>query len=137
MNKRYQEELAYRNTFMPAATEYVERSGNHVWIFPKRTEVGIDFKIAIYYSHDEGGYCSQLVSPEIENAWRDPHVGHIFKDGVICLGGASMRSRLHMADAYAKSCVWAEGIAVMIASKAIGSPTSFPFSFNNSDEEVS
>ncbi len=136
MTTRRERERAAVAEHMPANTRYVRSGGRDVWIFGKRTEVGIDFEIAIYYDPDEAGYCAHLVSPEIEDAWRNPHIGHIFGDGVICLGGASMRSRTKMLDAYAKSCLWAEGIALMLMSKRLGRPTAFPFSVNNTQDEV-
>jgi hypothetical protein len=136
MSARYERERLFVSRNMPANTVYVQRDGRDVWIFTKRTEVGIDFEIALYHDPDEGGYCAQLITPEIETAWCSPHIGHIFTDGVICLGGASMRSRDRMEDAYAKSCVWAEGIALMLVSKRLGKPTAFPFSLNNEQGEV-
>jgi hypothetical protein len=136
MSARYERERTFVARCMPANTRYASQAGRNIWIFTKTTEVGIEFDIAVYYEPDEGGYCARLVSPEIENAWRNPHIGHIFDDGVICLGGASMRSRSRMEDAYAKSCVWAEGIALMLVSKRLGKPTAFPFSLNNDQGEV-
>ena len=136
MSARTERERAFVARNMPANTRYVEGGGRDVWFFIKRTEVGIEFEIAVYYDPDEGGYCAQLVSPEIENAWRDPHIGHIFDDGVICLGGDSTRSRSRMEDAYAKSCLWAEGIALMLVAKQTGEPIEFPFSINNKEGEV-
>lgn len=136
MSSRYERERAFVTRSMPSNTRFVEQGGRSIWIFTKRTEVGVDFDIAIYFEPDEGGYCARLVSPELESAWCNPHIGHIFNDGVICLGGASMRARSKMEDAYSKSCVWAEGIAIMLISKQLGQPSVFPFSTNNVEGEV-
>lgn len=136
MSARYERERVFVSRNMPANTRYVRQDGRDIWIFTKRTEVGIDFDIAVYHDPDEGGYCARLITPELEAAWRNPHIGHLFPDGVICLGGVSMRWRERMDDAYAKSCVWAEGIAAMLVAKQIGQPTPFPFSINNHEGEV-
>lgn len=122
--------------FMPANTRRVVADGKDVWIFRKQTEVRIEFEIAIYYDSDEGGYCAQLVSPEIEEAWKDQHVGHLFRDGVICMGYASMRTRKTLKESFAKACLWAEGMGIMIFSQANGTPCEFPFSENNSADEA-
>lgn len=136
MSRRYERERAYVARYMPSNTRFVEQSGRSIWIFTKRTEVDVDFDIAIYFEPDEGGYCARLISPELESAWRHPHVGHIFDDGVICLGDASMRCCSKMEDAFSRSCLWAEGIAIMLVSKRLGHPTVFPFSINNVDGEL-
>jgi hypothetical protein len=122
--------------YMPANTKHVVTEGKDVWIFKKQTEVMIEFELAIYYDADEGGYCAQLVSPEIEDAWKDQHVGHLFRDGVICMGYESMRTRKTLKESYAKACLWSEGMGIMIFSHANGTPCEFPFSENNSADEA-
>lgn len=136
MQTRLERERNFVLQSMPPNTRYLARAGLQLWFFTKQTEVGIDFEIAIYFDKDEGGYCAQLVNPPIEEAWRNPHIGHIFKDGVICVGGASMRTSPSMDVAYAKSCLWAEGIAIMLRSKQHGHPSEFPFSADNDPDDV-
>lgn len=121
---------------MPDNTLHLEEAGRDTFVFTKNTELGILFTIAVYYDPDERGYCAQLVEPKIERAWQNVHVGHIFSDGVICLGGESQRAKPTLLDAYAKSCLWAEGMAVMVASHLAQEPSEFPFSNNNRPEEV-
>src|SRR4051794_7075353 len=100
--------------YMPAKTMRISAEGRELFVFEKNTEVGIPFTIAIYYDPNERGYCGSVVSPEIEKNWKNVHVGHIFADGCICFGGEEMRTRRTLREAYAKSCLWAEGMAVMI-----------------------
>ena len=121
---------------MPDSTLYVEESGRDTFIFVKNTELRIPFTIAIYYDPDERGYCAQLLTPKIEEAWKNAHVGHLFSDGIICLGGGSMRTRQTMRESYAKACLWAEGMAAMITSHLAGEPSEFPFSRNNDAGDI-
>lgn len=123
---------------MPNNTRLVQMEGRDIWIFKKNTELRVQFEIAIYYDSDERGYCAQVLSPEIENSLKGVHVGHLFSDGVICMGYSepSMRARHTLIEAYAKACLWAEGMAVMIQSRKAGRPMPFPFSANNSLNEA-
>ena len=121
---------------MPTGTMPIQLNGCDAFVFEKDTEVGIPFTIAIYYDLNERGYCASLVGPEIEASWKNAHVGHLFSDGAICFGGDQMRTRKTLREAYAKSCLWAEGMAIMIASHLAGKPHHFPFSNNNSPDEA-
>jgi hypothetical protein len=125
-------------TYMPANTRHYNVNGIDVWTFRKNTEMGIEFEISLYYdaTEDTPGYCAQLVSPKLEDKWMNQHMGHLFVDGVICLGVSSMRTRRTLREAYSKSCLWAEGMAVMIQSHLAGMPSHFPFSNNNDEDEV-
>jgi hypothetical protein len=138
MSKRGSKEQEEVDEYLPASTLHKIIDGKNVWIFKKNTEVGIQFEIAIYFDPDEDppGYCAQLLSPEIEDTWKTPHHGHIFDDGVICLGGGSMRTRKKLRDSFSKSCLWAEGMAIMIQSHLAGSPSEFPVSINNNSSEI-
>lgn len=138
MKARFQTEQTQAARYLPKNTRHVQADDRDIWIFEKSTEVGIRFEIALYFDadEDEPGYCAQLISPEIESAWRSPHVGHIFSDGVICFGGASMRTRKSLREAFSKSCLWAEGMAIMIVSQLRGSPSFFPFSKNNGHGDI-
>lgn len=139
MSSRYDRDRVEVARYLPTTTQYDKLNGRDVWTFRKTTELGIEFFIALYFDPDESspGYCAQLVSPEVEAAWKSPHVGHLFGDGVICFGGENMRTRKTLREAYAKSCLWAEGMAVMIQSQLYGTPTHFPFSNNNHESEAS
>jgi len=138
MSSRYDTDRAEVTRYLPASTSYAKVKGRDVWTFNKSTELGIEFVIAIYFDPDEGtpGYCAQLISPEVEATWMSPHLGHLFSDGVICFGYESMRTRRTLREAYAKSCLWAEGMAIMIQSQLNGTPTQFPFSTNNDESEA-
>lgn len=138
MATRYEQDRTDVARYLPPGTIHSRISGHDVWTFSKNTELGELFTIAIYFSADEEipGYCAQLVAPAVESAWKNVHVGHLFADGVICLGGTSMRTMRTLRDAFAKSCLWAEGMAAMIQSRRVGSPCAFPFSLNNSDGEA-
>ena len=138
MATRREQEQRDVATFMPANTRLAVIDGRNVWIFRKQTQVGIVFEIGLYYDPDEDpqGYCASVVSPQIEKAWRTPHIGHIFADGVLCYGAPSMRTRKTLREAFARSCLWAEGMAIMIASRKNGTPCEFPFSSNNTSDEA-
>lgn len=127
-------EIAKRS--LPASTRKGRVKGLLNFVFIKQTQMGIPFEISLYYDPDEDGYLAQLISPELEREWCNPHIGHIFADGVICVGGDRMRASPDLLTAFSKSCVWAEGIAIMIASRNTGRPTEFPFSDNNRPGEV-
>lgn len=138
MSKRFFEEQRQVSQYLPTSTKHERLRGKDNWIFKKNTEVGIPFEIALFYDADEepAGYCAQLILPEIEDQWKNPHSGHIFRDGVICLGGGSMRTRKTLMESFSKSCLWAEGMAIMIQSHLAGQPSEFPFSINNDADEV-
>ena len=138
MSNRFERDRAEVAQYLPSNTRYVPADGRDIWLFQKKTELGITFQIALYYDPDEStpGYCAQVVSPPIEDTWKNPHLGHLWSDGVICLGRSSMRTGRSIREAYSKSCLWAEGMAAMIQSHLAGLPSAFPFSNNNSDAEV-
>ena len=136
MSSRRERDVREFRTFMPDNTMLVEQDGRLHFVFEKDTEVKVPFTIALYHDPDENGYCAHLIAPEIEEAWKSVHVGHLFKDGVICLGGESMRAKSTLREAYGKSCLWAEGMGIMITSHLRGEPCEFPFSSNNSPDEV-
>lgn len=142
MTTRLETEAQIARTYLPGNTRKDEMDGRIVWVFKKSTEVGMVFTIAIYFDPDEPGYVAQCLHPVIEDRFKTPHIGHIFSDGVICLGKTSingktsMRATGSMLTAYSKSCLWAEGIALMIESERVDEPTEFPFSENNGPDEV-
>jgi hypothetical protein len=140
VNARYERDRAVVARHLPPGTLHTRLQGRDVWTFRKQTEVGIPFELAVYYEPDESpsGYCVRLITPQIEAAWKNPHVGHIYADGTICFGGSSpsWRCRHTLLDAYAKACLWADGMAIMLAAKHAGRPCEFPFSNNNSAADV-
>jgi hypothetical protein len=138
MSKRFAKEQEQVSQYLPTSTRHHSLRGKDVWIFKKNTEVGVVFEIALFYDPDEDppGYCAQLLHPKIEAAWQTVHVGHLWPDGVICLGGASFRTRKTLMETFSKSCLWAEGMAIMIQSQLAGRPSEFPFSKNNNPNEV-
>lgn len=135
---RLQREVAEVNGYLPPDTQYRNVQGRDVWVVRKQTEFGILFEFAIYFDPDEQipGYCAQVLSPVLERAWKTPHVGHLMPDGVICLGPSSPRTGPTLRWTWARVCLWAEGMAAMIAAHRRGTPIHFPFSSNNSERDV-
>ncbi len=136
MSNRIERDRSDVKAYMPDNTEQVTLHGREIYIFKKNTVVNIPFRIAIYYDQDEGGYCAQLLGPSLQLDWMTPHKGHIFKDGVICFGGDSQRTRKTLREAYAKSCLWAEGLAVMLGSALARQSVQFPFSINSTENDA-
>lgn len=136
MSTRIERDRADVRQYMPDNTQQVSVEGREIYVFSKNTAVGVPFRIAIFYDADERGYCAQIVGPEINKSWMNPHKGHLYPDGVICFGGDTWRTRTTLREAYAKSCLWAEGMAVMIQSALMGEPTQFPFSINSKEKDA-
>ena len=136
MNRRQRADRTTVANRLPRGTTHSVIQGRDVYVFKKNTEVGIQFEIAVYFDADEGGYCAQLYSPAVEESWKNAHVGHLFEDGVICMGFSSMRTRPTLEDAYGRACLWAEGMAIMMRSYEAGTPSEFPFSINNDSTEA-
>jgi len=121
--------------YLPSNTRHVVVAGKDVWIFKKNTQMGIVFEIGIFYDHDEGGYCAQLISPNLEETLGDQHTRHVYNDSVICLGTHTNRTCATLRECFSRCCVWAEGAGVMVASRQRGYGSEFPFSINNSPDE--
>ncbi len=136
MSTRIERDRADVKQYMPDNTQQVSLDGREIYVFGKNTAVNVPFRIAIYYDQDERGYCAQLVGPALKPEWMTAHQGHIFKNGLICFGEDSMKTRKTLREAYAKSCLWAEGMAVMIQSALLGEPTHFPFSINSKEVDA-
>lgn len=142
---RINREITEAATYLPDPGPMLRRAlgpdGENLWIVRIQTATPTpphyddpkpgNFEFCIYYDGNAGGYVSRVLEPTLESAWMDPHIGHIFKDGAICFGGHSWRALPSLREAFAKSCLWAEGIAVMLASKHLRQPTHFPFSPNS------
>ena len=137
MANRRERDSAYVALNLPRNTRLLSINGLDVWVFQKNTVLEVVFEIGIYFDPDEDGYCAQVISPEIEASWKNAHVGHIFSDAVICMGyGGSQRTRPTLLASYAKSCLWAEGMAAMIQGLRHGRKIPFPFSINNSENDL-
>jgi hypothetical protein len=132
---RYDQDRQYVERHMPKGTRHVSMDGKDCWIFIKNTRIGISITLALYYDRDENGYCAQVLEPALPESLKSIHAGHLFSDGVICMGEDSMRTRRTLGEAYGRSCLWAEGIACVLAGHMVGELTEFPFSINNKESE--
>lgn len=103
-----------------------------------RTEDGVDGYVYSFlcsyrrkytmFAYYDGSYYQVLVlEPAVEDKYCSPHTGHIYSDGRICFGLQHGNGRRSLADAYAKSVLWATGLSAMLLSKQ----ETFPFSINN------
>jgi hypothetical protein len=147
---RIDREVAHASKYLPPPGPMLGRArgpnGENLWMVRIQTSTPTparyddpkpgNFEFCLYYDANEGGYVSQVVEPVLEAAWRNPHYGHLYPDGIICFGGSNGRTLPTLREAFAKSVLWAEGIAVMLASKEQGTAIQFPFSPNNSDDEA-
>ncbi|MBS1816989.1 MAG: hypothetical protein JSU08_03580 [Acidobacteria bacterium] len=114
--------------YLPPTTRLDIIDGFEVFTYSVETSLGIKFVLAAYF--DGSNYQVQLVEPELENEWKSPHRAHIFSsDGRLCLSNSHGGGQPTLRRAFAKSVVWAEGVAAMLA----GSPV-FPYSINNEDD---
>jgi hypothetical protein len=82
------------------------------WVYSITNTFGITFQFFVNFTGM--AYEVWLVSPEIEAKFKNPHDGHIFASGKICLQQANGGGMLTLETAFAKSAVWAEGIAVVL-----------------------
>lgn len=113
-------------TKMPANTRmYITREGVRGWIYSFQTEFRDTYKMFAFF--DSGFYQVQVIEPNLEQRFRSPHIGHIFSNGRICMGASMDAGRRTLADAYAKSVLWANGISAMIH----GNLDKFPFNYND------
>lgn len=101
---------------MPSNTQEL-RSGEYGpdgvgWIYAITNTFGTTFQFFVNFTGM--AYEVWLVSPEIEAKFKNPHDGHIFNNGKICLQQANGGGMSTLETAFAKSAVWAEGIAVVL-----------------------
>jgi hypothetical protein len=109
----------------PGTREAVTREGVRGWLYEFDNEFGDHFKM---FAYRDGSYWQVLViEPQLEDYYRSPHTGHIFGDGRICFGAGMQSGRRTLADAYAKSVLWSNGLSAMIHSGA----KQFPFNFDD------
>ena len=114
--------------YLPAATRFDVVDGFEVFTYTVSTNFGTPVVLSAYF--DGSNYQVKLVSPELEHAWMNPHIGHIFEDGRLCLSTDHGGGQPTLRQAFAKSVVWAEGVAAMLA----GAPV-FPYSMNNEHDD--
>lgn len=110
--------------YLPPDTRVDMIDGFEVFSYTVPTEFDVPIELAAY--SDGTYYQVKLISPEVETAWKNPHTGHLFSDGQLCLSQSYGGGQPTLRQAYAKSVLWAQGIAAMI----MGSER-FPFSLNN------
>lgn len=79
--------------------------------------------------YDGAHYQVYVISPKLEDYWKNPHTGHIFADGRICFGVDYGSGQPTLKEAFAKSVLWANGISI---ARNGGGP--FPFSANNRND---
>jgi len=91
------------------------------WTYSFSCEFGIRYTMFLFFNG--GGYEVMLMSPQLENKYRDAHTGHLYRDGRLCLSAHQMRD---LRETFAKSVLWANGL-----SAAMKSGAEFPFSINN------
>lgn len=101
---------------MPANTQELRSSeygpDGVGWIYAITNTFGTTFQFFVNFTGM--AYEVWLVSPEIEAKFKNPHDGHIFSNGKICLQQANAGGMPTLETAFAKSAVWAEGIAVVL-----------------------
>jgi hypothetical protein len=110
--------------YMPSNTrEFRADEGVTGFVYSFYTELADRFTLFAFF--DGANYQVQVVAPEIEDYFKDPHTGHLFSDGRICFGASYSCGMPTLRDAYAKSVLWANGMSVALKTGQ------FPFSNNN------
>ncbi len=92
---------------LPANTRFLVVDGVPGWLYTITDEFGRSYTMFLYF--DGSLYQVKVVWPEVEGRY-DPHRGHLFRDGRICLGPNGGLPTLEQA--YAKSVLWANGFTV-------------------------
>ncbi len=111
---------------MPHNTrEIVSREGVRGWLYSFQTEFYDTYRMFAYF--DGSFYQVMVIDPYIESRFCNPHTGHIFSNGRICMGLGMNSGRRTLNDAYAKSVLWANGFSAMIH----GNLDKFPFNYND------
>ena len=110
--------------YLPANTrELVTDEGIVGFLYSFDTELKDRFTLFAFF--DGSNYQVQVVKPEIEEYFKDPHTGHLFSDGRICFGVNYSCGMPSLREAYAKSVLWANGMSIALKTGQ------FPFSNNN------
>ena len=111
---------------MPDNTrEVVSREGVRGWLYSFRTEFRDTYSMFAFF--DGSFYQVLVIAPFVETRYRDPHTGHLYSNGRICMGLGMDSGRRTLAEAYAKSVLWANGFSAMIH----GNLDKFPFNYND------
>lgn len=119
-------ELKIAKTRMPANTrKVVTREGVRGWLYSFENEYLDTYTMFGYF--DGSFYQVLVITPQVENKFRSPHTGHLYSDGRICMGLGMNSGRRTLADAYAKSVLWANGFSAMIHGKL----DRFPFNYDD------
>jgi len=92
---------------LPPNTRFMVVDGVPGWMYTIRDQFGRPYTMFLYF--DGSLYQVKVVFPEVEGKY-DPHHGHLFRDGRICLGPNGGLPSLEQA--YAKSVIWATGFTV-------------------------
>jgi len=113
-------------TKMPTNTRMVvTHEGIRGWLYSFQTEFLDTYKMFSYF--DGSFYQVLVIEPFVEHKFRNPHTGHLYGDGRICMGMGMNSGRRTLAEAYAKSVLWATGFSAMI----YGNLDRFPFNHND------
>ena len=113
-------------TKMPANTRMVvSHEGVRGWLYSFQTEFRDTYRMFAFF--DGSFYQVLVIEPRVEKRYSSPHTGHIFSNGRICMGEGMNAGRRTLADAYAKSVLWANGFSAMIH----GNLDRFPFNHND------
>ncbi len=112
---RQVEEARIVRAKMPSnAKQMTTREGTKGWLWRVKCAYGKPYDLFGWY--DGAFYQVLVVSPEIETKWRNPHTGHLFSDGRICLGDRHNSGERSLEAAYAKSTLWATGMTVALTT---------------------
>jgi len=109
------------NQIFPTGTRPLTVDGAHGWVFSFHDEYGQAFTCFVFF--DGSLYQVALLAPTFDHEHGSEHDKHLFRDGYLCLarrGGVAS-----LADAYARTVLWANGYTVF---RLTGH---FPFSINN------
>ena len=105
------DERRYAETEMPPNSRIiVTREGVHGWLYSFQTEFLDTYTMFAFF--DGSLYQVLLVDPCLEQRFRSSHICHMNPDGRIDFGGMNPSPRT-LADAYAKSVLWANGVSAI------------------------
>jgi hypothetical protein len=98
---------------LPADTRAVTApSGMPGWRYSVRCQLGNDYRMFLWF--DGSAYQVLVLDPELEAKWRDPHTGHLYGDGRICMGSNYGSGERSIEAAYGKSVLWATGMSTAV-----------------------
>jgi hypothetical protein len=103
--------------FLPANTrEKKLKSGQIGFVFTITCQFGQAYELFLYF--DGNNYQVLVLRPAIEERIRNPHVGHLFTNGQLCLGEGYGNGAPNVQEAYSRSVLWANGITPVILGEA-------------------